>query len=62
MKKETTTKGTSNAVANGLAGPGKAQIKECQLIEDMFQDSLQTNVFSARCHDTGDTQTGKFTL
>lgn len=55
MKKETTTPTTALAVAHGVAGPGKSEIKESALITELFNDSLQNNVFSARCHDTGDT-------
>ena len=29
-------------------------------ISVLFEDSLQTEVFNARCHDTGDSSTRKF--
>jgi hypothetical protein len=40
MKKETTTPTTISSAANGFAGPGKAEIKECQSIAEMFADQL----------------------
>lgn len=31
-------------------------------ISVLFEDSLQTDVFNARCHDTGDSSTRKFNI
>lgn len=32
---------------------------ENQNIQDLFEDELQTDLFNARCHDTGDSTTSK---
>ena len=31
-------------------------------ISDLFEDKLQTDIFNARCHDTGDSTTSKSIL